>query len=181
MHGRVGRLHDLGGAPRPEATCSSEDAGSGVDSTSGPAEREDLTANGVGTVTVTCSATDTRSYRFGYGLGGFLWPVRDAPADNRGHAGRAYPLVWRPTGAAGRPVGALSAVTSIRYRPVSCATFAGGGATVDADAPGHSRLRYLRWTHTYVFVWKTPRRPGCYALSVALDSGQALEARFRLR
>jgi hypothetical protein len=176
------------GAPRPVATCSSGDAGSGVASTSGPTEQADLTANGVGTVSVTCTATDaagntataTRSYGIGYAFGGFLRPVQGLPAVNAGRAGRAYPVKWQLRDASGGFVDVLSAVSSIRYRAVACDTFGGDATEVDATTSGDSGLRYDAGTDAYVYTWKMPATSGCYVLSLALDSGQAFEADFRL-
>ena len=174
------------GAPRPVATCSSSDDGSGVVSTTGPTEQDVLTANGVGTVSVTCTATDaagntasaTKAYRIGYAFGGFLAPIQGAPAVNTGHAGRAYPLKWQLADANGVSVSALSAIASIRYAPVACDGFTGGENAVDATTTGESGLRYD--ANEYAYTWATPKASGCYALTVALDSGQAYEADFRL-
>lgn len=176
------------GAPKPDASCSSSDDGSGVVSTTGPTEQDDLTANGVGTVTITCTATDgagntasaSKTYRVGYAFGGFLAPVHGAPAVNTGHAGRAYPLRWQLTDANGGYVDALSAVASIRYSPVACDAFSGDANAVDAAATGDTSLRYDAGANQYVYTWATPKASGCYVLSLTLDSGQAFEADFRL-
>lgn len=164
------------GAPRPTASCSSSDAGSGIAATTGPVEQDDLTANGVGTVSVTCTATDragntasaTSSYRIGYAFGGFLAPAGGAVT--RGHAGRTVPVKWQLTDASGGFVDALSAVASIGYRPC-------GSTALETAAGG---LRYDTTADQYVFTWKTPRTAGCYVLSLLLDSGQQLNASFRL-
>jgi len=176
------------GSPAPVVTCSSSDAGSGIASTTGPTEQAALTANGVGTVSYTCSATDnagntafdTKSYRVVYGLGGFLAPVQAAPAVNGGHAGRAYPLKWQLTDASGDYLGALSSVTSIRYQAASCSAFGAAASPVDADTTGASGLRYDATGQTFVYTWSTPRSPGCYVVSVTLDSGQVVQANFQL-
>jgi hypothetical protein len=176
------------GAQRPVATCSSSDDGSGLASTTGPTEQDDLTANGVGTVSVTCTATDragntasaTKSYRVGYAFGGFLAPVQGAPAVNAGHAGRAYPLQWQLADANGAAISALSAVATIRYSPVACDGFTGDENAVDADSTGNAGLRYDAAAAQFVYTWKTPRASGCYTLSVTLDSGQSFDAYFRL-
>lgn len=169
----------------PTVTCSSSDAGSGVASTTGPTEQASLTANGVGTVTYTCSATDdagnsasdAKTYHVVYAATSFLAPVQ---AVNAGHAGRAYPLKWQLTDANGAFISALAAVTSIRYQAVSCSAFQGTAAAVDADTTGNSGLRYDATAQAYVYTWATPKTPGCYVVSVALDSGQVLQADFQL-
>lgn len=176
------------GAPRPVASCASSDDGSGVVSTTGPTEQDDLTANGVGTVTVTCTATDgagntgsaTKTYRIGYAFGGFLAPVGGAPAVNTGHAGRAYPLKWQLTDANGNYLDALSAVVSIRYRAVSCDGSAGDENSADATSKGNGGLTYDAAANEYAYTWATPKTGGCYALTVTLDSGQSFDADFRL-
>lgn len=169
----------------PTVTCSSSDAGSGVASTTGPVEQANLTADGVGTVTYTCGATDyagnsasdTKTYRVVYAATSFLAPVQ---AVNAGHAGRAYPLKWQLTDTNGAFISALTAVTSIRYQAVSCSAFQGTAAAVDADTTGNSGLRYDAATQTYVYTWATPKTAGCYVVSVTLDSGQVLQADFQL-
>jgi hypothetical protein len=176
-------------ATAPAATCSSDDATSGVAGTTGPETRTALTANGVGTVTVTCGASDTagneataaRTYRVVYGVHGFLWPVRNPPAVDVGRAGRAFPLRWRLVDADGRPLHALSPVASLRYRAVPCGAFADGSGGTDAESAGRSGVHWDPLTKSYVFVWKTPRERGCYTLALTLDSGQVVEAYVRLR
>lgn len=176
------------GAQPPAVTCSSSDAGSGIATTTGPTEQADLTANGVGTVSYTCAATDragntasdTKSYRVVYAVSSFLAPVQSAPAVNGGHAGRAYPLKWQLTDASGGFVDALSAIASIRYQAVSCAAFQGDAAPVDADSTGASGLRYDSTASAYVYTWATPKTAGCYVVSATLDSGQTLQADFQL-
>lgn len=176
------------GSPAPVVSCSSSDAGSGIASTTGPVEQRALTANGVGTVTETCSAvdragntaSDTKSYRIVYATAPFLAPLQAAPAVNGGHAGRAYPLKWQLADATGDYVSALSAVGSVRYRAVSCSAFDGAAAPVDADTTGASGLRYDATANAYVYTWATPKAAGCYVVSVTLDSGQVLEADFQL-
>jgi hypothetical protein len=166
------------GAPRPVATCSSSDDGSGVATTSGPTEQDNLDANGVGTVSVTCSATDnagntasaTSTYSIGYALSGF------DGLQTTGHAGRTIPVQWQLGDGNGGFVSTLSAVSSITYRTASCDGFAATGAPVAAATAGRSGLRYDARANAYVFTWKTPRTSGCYVLSVTLDSGQELQA-----
>ncbi|HEX5247304.1 MAG TPA: PxKF domain-containing protein [Gaiellaceae bacterium] len=178
----------LVGESAPTVTCSSSDSGSGIAATTGPTEDAVLTANGVGTVTYTCTATDgagntataTKSYRVVYGGGAFLGPLQGAPAVNGGHGGRAYPLKWQLTDAAGGYVSALSAVVSIRYQAVSCSAFQSDAGQVDAEATGGSGLRYDSTAQTFVYTWATPKTAGCYVVSVTLDSGQALQANFQL-
>jgi hypothetical protein len=174
------------GTPAPAVTCSSSDSGSGIATTTGPTMQADLTSNGVGTVTYTCTATDnagntasdTKSYRVVYAASAFLAPLQ--PGTNGGHAGRAYPLKWQLTDANGGFVSSLSAVASIRYQAVSCSAFAGSAAPVDADATGNSGLHYDAASNTYAYTWATPKTAGCYVVSVTLDSGQVLAADFQL-
>jgi len=161
------------GASRPNATCSASDDGSGIATTTGPVEQDELTANGVGTVSVTCSATDnagntasaTSTYRIGYGFGGFLSPASGVVT---GHAGRTFPLKWQLTDANGAFVSALSAVASVEYRSAS------SGPTE------LSGLRYDPQANQYVLTWKSPRAAGDYVVTLVLDSGQRFDASFRL-
>jgi hypothetical protein len=115
-----------------------------------------------------------------YKFSGFLAPVKNPPTVNTGKAGWPYLIRWRLANANGAPVGALSAVRSITYNSTPCNS--GPSSTDPLEAAGFagSGLFYEKWTNQYIYVWQTPRQPGCYALVLTLDSGQTFRADFRL-
>jgi hypothetical protein len=179
----------LSGAASGSGTCTTAADGTCSFAYAGPAD--------TGTVTVTAfadtngsgdrdnaepGATATRAFVAAqYGSTGLAGSVQGPPAVNTGHAGRTYAVTWQLTDASGAYISALSAVTSISYLPVSCGTFSGDPAqAVAAASPGHTGLRYDATAKQYVFNWSTPKKPGCYALTVSLDTGQTLDAHFKL-
>jgi hypothetical protein len=129
------------------------------------------------------AATASASYAVGYATSGFLPPVVTAvggnPVINTGKAGRTYPLQWQLQDAAGDFIGTAGA--TLTYKPVTC-----GGWSSDATnaitmtATGGTSLRYDSAADQYIYNWKTPAASGCYEAFVTLDSGQVLQANFRL-
>jgi virginiamycin B lyase len=112
-----------------------------------------------------------------YTINGFFSPVNNGIV-NTGKAGRAYPLKWQLLDSTGAYVSALSAVSSITYHGVS-----GDGCVGSSDettATGGTGLRYDTTANQYVYNWATPKTPGCYAVTVTLDSGQTIPAQFKL-
>lgn len=117
-----------------------------------------------------------------YTLSGFLSPVNNPPAVNLARSGKTYPLKWQLKDSSGAWVGALSAITSLTYQPVQCGQFTGNLneiAEVSLDAAGESALRYDDLANQYLFNWKTPG-PGCYVVSIGLDTGQSFSANFNI-
>lgn len=118
---------------------------------------------------------------FGYALGGLLPPVNLPPTVTTTRAGAALPLKWTMADRQGFAVTDKAAVTSITHKPSSCSAFPtdGAGGTT-ADAAGGTRLRYDATAGQYVFNWKTPGTPGCYALFITLDTAQVMQANVML-
>lgn len=118
----------------------------------------------------------------GYNFSGFGRPVEAPPAVNTGKAGQAFPLKWRLTDQAGEVVSSLDAISSITYQTADCdhpdvAT----SLSIQATAKGPAGLKYDSTKDEFKFNWESPKAPGCYKLSLALDSGQVFTAQFKLK
>jgi Concanavalin A-like lectin/glucanases superfamily/Thrombospondin type 3 repeat len=112
-------------------------------------------------------------------FGAFTAPVDNPPVVNTGKAGRVYPLKWHITDANGTEVTSLTAVTSIRYKSVTCGSFSGDPTDpLETTAAGGTQLRYAG---QFIYNWDTPGRAGCYVLYVTLADGGVHTANFNLR
>lgn len=117
-----------------------------------------------------------------YAFIGFLQPTDNPPAVNLGKAGRSYPIKWQLKDAAGQIVSALSAVSSISFKPTACGQFDSVATdTLETETSGKSGLRYDALTEQFTFIWATPTAGGCYTLFLILDDGQVQRAFFNLR
>jgi uncharacterized delta-60 repeat protein len=147
----------------------------------------------VGTKSFTVSATDdaqntterTVTYRVVYdvggGLGGGGGSVDGAPTVNVGKAGRTYLATWQLSDSGGSQITSLAAVASVRYKSVSCGSFAGDPSdSLEAESTGNAGLRYDATANQYQYNWKTPATPGCYELFINLLDGRSLSANFQL-
>jgi uncharacterized protein YodC (DUF2158 family) len=114
-----------------------------------------------------------------YTFGGFLAPVDNPPVVNMGRAGRTYPVKWHITDANGNEVTSLSAVSSIKHKPVTCGSFSGDPTdALETTATGGTGLSY---NGHYTYNWTTPSQPGCYELYVTLADGGVHTAHFNLK
>jgi hypothetical protein len=118
----------------------------------------------------------------GYTFSGFQAPISGPPAVNTGNAGKTYPVKWQLKNASGAYVNAITAVQSITSKSVPCDNISSTSGTVlDASSSGGSGLRYDSTANQYIYNWATPSQPGCYVLTLTLDSGQAFPAYFKLK
>lgn len=115
----------------------------------------------------------------GYGFVGFL-PPADNPV-NSGKAGRTYPIKWQLTGAGDAYVGDLSAITSLVAAPSSACLGSVANDGLLQSIAGESSLHYDAAANQFIYNWRTPGTPGCYALELTLASGQVRTAYFELR
>jgi hypothetical protein len=112
-------------------------------------------------------------------FGGFLAPVDNPTTVNLGKAGRTYPLKWHVTDDLGVEVTALSVVSSVRHKAVTCGSFSGDPVdSLETTATGDTALRYA---DQFVYNWTTPSQPGCYEVFVLLSDGGSHSANFQLK
>jgi hypothetical protein len=148
-----------------------------------------IPASGVwpsGDYTVTLSGTDSAGniatataivHVVQYVFGGFVSPIDDVPTINTGRAGRTYPVKWLHT-LNGSPVTDPDSIVAIRFAPMNC-----GLAPADAletTASGGTELRFDATQNLWVYNWRTPNAPGCYALTITLNDGSTHVALFKL-
>ena len=118
----------------------------------------------------------------GYNFSGFDRPVDAPPAVNTGRAGQAFPLKWQLTDQAGEVVSSLDAISSITYQTADCAEpDVATSLPMTATPKGRSGLKFDNKKGEFKFEWESPKTPGCYKLSLALDSGQVFTAQFKLK
>ncbi|WP_180933481.1 OmpL47-type beta-barrel domain-containing protein [Nocardioides ungokensis] len=188
-----GATYTLGAVPA--ATVSASDATSGL---AGPAKLTTTGGlpNGVGTFTVTGSATDragnvgtaTATYRVVYGYGStlFLQPVNDT-AHQTGlstsvfNAGQAVPMKFQLRNAAGQLVQAGNA-------PKWLVPVKGSGTGAAVNESAYASTTTVGSTYTwdgtqYAYTWKTDKsQAGSYwRVGVALDDGQTYYVNIGLR
>jgi hypothetical protein len=185
-----GAKYPLGSAPT--ATCAASDAGSGL---AGPCEIGVAggNANGVGTFTVTATATDragntatrTVQYRIVYRWSGLSQPVDDpaggATSVSVFKAGSTVPAKFTLTGPDGTTIQPVSA-------PVWLTPVRGGPTTLPVDEtvynlPSDSGSTYRLADGHWQYNWRTdPQQAGYYwRIGVQLDDGETHTVTIALR
>jgi hypothetical protein len=138
------------------------------------------TLGGLHTVTGTNgSATGTATIQVNYAFSGFLAPINNMPTVNLGKAGRTYPVKWQLRDNNGALITTLAAVSDIRYKKVTCGTFADNPTdAIETTATGSTSLR--NDGTQYIYNWDTPTQAGCYTLSVTMADLSIRQANFDL-
>jgi hypothetical protein len=187
----AGHKYPLGTGPTP--ACVATDSGSGV-ATGCHTRVSGGNANGVGTFTVTATATDrlgnttteTLQYRVVYQWGGFFQPiddpVRQADADvSVFKAGSGIPVRFALTGPDGQVI-----------RPVSAPTWLtptkGAATSLPVDEtvhslPGDSGLTYRFTDDRWQYNWRTDGEQAefYWRIGVRLDDGETHHVTIALR
>ncbi len=145
-----------------------------------------VTTESVGPQAVTFIATDLAgnyatsecSYDVLFSSSGFLPPLEEM---NVGKAGRTYPIKWQLADASGTYVGDLSAVASINVEASNVCSASDLTTPLAELSSPESILHYDATDNQYIYNWRTPSTPGCYALTLTLTSGQEETAYFYLK
>ena len=181
----------------PTATCSTDDALSGVKDNATPS----VTGGPVGSVTVTCSgATDNAgnsnstpvTFSVVYDFSGFLAPADAMPTKNTVKAGRAVPIKFKLAGDQGMDIfapvsstGVSALASSTTKAPVSwnstCTSAPNDTVEITLTA-GSSSLQYDAATQTYTYIWKTDSdwAGKCRMFSLNLRDGTTQHLSFAL-
>jgi hypothetical protein len=114
-----------------------------------------------------------------FGFSGFFQPVDNQPVVNTVKSGSAVPVKFS-LGAnfglnifkSGSPSYALSSL---------CTASAVQDAIETTTAAASNSLSYDPTSNQYNFVWKTPKTPGCYVLTLAFVDGETKMATFLLK
>ncbi|MCE3286930.1 MAG: hypothetical protein K0S64_536 [Gaiellaceae bacterium] len=176
----------------PTVGCSTADdgTGSGLASQSGPAVKAGtgLNANGVGSVTYQCTATDNlgnsrtveSTYSVIYNWSGFFSPVENPTAWNSAKAGQSIPVKFSLGGDEGLNIFASG------YPKISSIACPNGGVTPDPieeyeTITANSKLIYDALAGQYNYVWKTDKAWAgkCFRLDVKLDDNTTHSANFQ--
>lgn len=165
-----GATYVFGSVP-PAPTCVASDALSGL---AGCQVTGYSTAVGSHTVTATATdnagntATASRSYTVqAWTLNGFFSPVSMATT-NSVKGGSTVPLKWEAFAGAAE-LTAPSSVASVR-------TAVCGSST---STPAQGQVTYR--DGKFQFDWTVPRQKGCRTVTVTMDDGSSLTARFQVR
>jgi hypothetical protein len=168
------------------ATCTAYDAMSDI---AGACSVSGYSA-GVGTHTVTASATDnagnsssvSRTYTvLAWRMDGFYQPIEMLTGVwNTVKGGSTVPLKFEIF-AGDTELTSTSAVTTLTPQLVPCE--AGGTEDpIDATATGGTSLRYDTTEGQFIFNWQTPRQPGkCYKVTMTAQDGSSISAYMKLK
>jgi Tol biopolymer transport system component len=169
-------------------TCG--DATSGVAGCAGPVgSGATLDTNAAGARMFTVTAVDvagniaalTHQYSVAYRFEGFFAPLNNLPTNNRGPAGRTFPVKFALHDASGGFISDPAAIITVSIVPAVCGTVAADvdGEQTSVDTGG---LKYDTLTGVWHFNWQTMRsQAGCWLLEVHLADGSVHPVAFELR
>ena len=184
----AGASYDFGSVPAAPTGCTADDATSGFASCvlSGG-------GTGVGSQTITATAKDnagnvetkTLSYTVAAATAkGFYQPVDMNNVTNTVKGGSTVPLKFELFGgASGVEQKALSAVSSISAKVITCGTTPGASDAIEEIVSTNATgLRFDTTGDQFIYNWKTPKSPNtCYIVTMtAADQQTKLVAYFKL-
>jgi hypothetical protein len=182
-----GATYVLGRRVLADYDCADDPGGSGLTTCTGSVPSgEPLDTAAVGMHAFTVEAADAAgnpasaaaAYRVIYDWRGFRWPVAGRPALNRVRAGRTVAVRFSLAGYHGRHV---LADGYPQVAEIAC----GSGEEPGSGDPARirHRLAYLRWSDSYVLLWRTRRAwaGSCRQLMLGLADGTVRRADFRLK
>jgi hypothetical protein len=186
----AGSSYDFGDTPAAP-TCSAEDTVSGMPANGGCVVTGYSSAKGTHTLTATATdnagrtATATRSYTVKpYTLNGFFSPVDmdsgTTIALNTVKGGSTVPLkfeVFKGT----TELTNTSAIKIFTTKAVTCPGAEAAADEIEFLTTGSTSLRYDTTAGQFIQNWQTPKKVGCFDVTMETVDGSKITAHFKLR